>query len=331
MHAIITVIILTILAVSSTSACGNNYPQWPQLQHANPELGWVVSDKIRGHTSRVNLYTGQDPYPFCAAQSASILHDQHECQTQNKDCTKQTRTAAVTLVSAGQSSTNIKWSDGGNTLLSLGKLLRDGGGAAHTECNYDNIIQKRENKDAQINQLFTTYQQFLSTRGYAGYMHRYYRDEFTLISRRLGGTGPHISQLLNNHYSNPSELYNDVIMSPDCYKISVVSSRKYTARSVLTGSFDVGTAHKLIGDSLSLNRPVSVNLCLNVHLGMQKCSKHSLVIYAESFARNSVTGDVRKVYKVANTWGEQWQRDHNDGWVFADLLLMGIYEIIWLV
>jgi len=85
-------------------------------------------------------------------------------------------------------------------------------------------------------------------------------------------------------------------------------------------------AHRLLENKT----PVGINLCLNVDVGFKTCSKHSLVIFAESIAYNSITGDRRRVFRIANSWSEEWHKDHTDGWVFADQLLLGVYSMFWL-
>jgi hypothetical protein len=37
------------------------------------------------------------------------------------------------------------------------------------------------------------------------------------------------------------------------------------------------------------------------------------------------------VYWVVNSWGETWQKENADGWIFADSLLESLIgEIVWL-
>ncbi len=309
----------------------NTMPQWPQLQFANPSLGWVVNDrKIVGHDSRVELYRGQDPFPFCAAVAASILYDQHQCMTERRDCRLQPRSSALSIVPASQHRTDsVVWDKGGFTNLALRHIAKSGA-ASHQDCNTDSINNPRMDKSKEFHNLFVNYSQYSSIKDYGGYLSRHYRDEFILDLKFTGLYRDGVTDLLDNRYNDTNSLLTDIILHNGCKTATVVGSRPYKVTEITLKEFNIERAHNLIKTQLKQNVPVAISLCLNALVGLEKCSKHALVIYTEGFARNSITGDVRKVYRVANTWGESWQETHNDGWVFADQLLLGIYEIFWL-
>lgn len=328
MHGLIAALIL----VFCTNALAEKWPTWPQIQPVRESLGWVINKQnIVGHPNRVNLFIGQDPFPFCAAVSASILHDQHECMTAKRDCRQQPRTSFLSLVPASQDTPGkINWDKGGNSLLALRKIVKDGGGAAHDSCNYDDITNPRKNKGTEFVRLYSNYTGYKQFSQWRGYMARYYRDELLLHITDLGLQREGLTLLLDRKFDNPHDLVYGIMFTDSCNQISIESSKPYTIKKIEGQIQDIALSYTTIKNLLSNNVPVGINLCLNVEVGFKTCSKHSLVIFAQSTASNKITGDTRRVYQIANTWGEKWTFDNSDGWVFADQLYLGIYDIFWL-
>jgi len=326
------ILILALLILFTNSAVAKKWPVWPQIQIVDPKLGWSISQKnIVGSTSRVELYGGQDPFPFCASFAASILHDQHECMTNKTSCQQQPRTSALSLVMASQGGTNkINWNSGGEAIQALHKIVLQGGAAAHSKCNYDFITDRRNSKNSEFSKLYGIYNSYRTLEKWGGYLTRYWRDEFILDSKSLGLPTPDISDLVSKKFNTVEALTTALILNPDCDVVSIYSSKKYQINSVKNPSMNIELVYNQINKLLKLNTPIMLNLCLNAHVGFTACSKHTLVITAQGSAMNKTTGDVRTAYKIANTWGEDWHKAHNDGWVFADTLLEGVYEIIWL-
>lgn len=323
-------IILCILITFSNQVFAK-WPIWPQIQDASSKLGWQVDQKILGHPSMIPLYTGQDPFPFCAAHAASILHDQHECMSAGKNCSLQPRTSALSLVPVTQKSSNIiDWEQGGNPLPAIDQIIANKGAASHKNCNYSSFKELRKNKGAEFSRIFGIHSTYTAYRNWGGYLKRYHRDEFIWEIGNMGLPNQSLEQILANNYKSPNELFTDILLKDECKSIDILSSKQYKSNFIENGNQDIALSLKIIQNLLKSKTPVGVNLCLNISVGFQKCSKHSLIIIAESAARNRITGDVRKVYRIANTWGENWQKDHSDGWVFADQLLFGVYQIYWL-
>lgn len=322
-----SIIVLCLIFFSNYVSA--KWPEWPQIEHADNKLGWQVNQKIIGHSSVVKLY-GQDPFPFCAAFAASILHDQHECMSKGKDCTGQIRSSALSLVPASQlTSGKVNWDKGGQTILALRHILKNGGASSHLKCNYE-FKEPRKNRSQEFTQLFGLYSGYRSYKNYEGYMKRYQRDEFIWLANNLFSTNVDLNNILNKDYNQIIDLMNAVLFNEDCNTIDIVSSKSYKSNLVENHKHDILLSFKTIEKLLQSKTPVGINLCLNASKGFKDCSKHSLVIFAESTAKNSITGDIRKVYRIANTWGEEWQKDHSNGWVFSDQLLKGVYEIFWL-
>lgn len=327
-----SLIAIFALVLSFNSTAAEKWPVWPQIQHANKSLGWQIDQSsLIGHTSRVKLYGGQDPFPFCAAVAASILHDQHECMTAGKDCQQQPRTSALSLVDASQGTINkINFDNGGNTILALNKLVKNNGAASHSLCNYDNIKEPRNPKGIDFVRIYGIYSGHRQTRNYEGYLQRYYRDEFFWEVKNLGIERTGLDFILTQNYNSTHDLFSAVLINNNCNKIDIISSNRYTVRNIDNPNQDVALSYSTIKDLLSKRTPVGVNLCLNVDVGINNCSRHSLVIIAEAQAKNLITGDQRRVFRIANTWSEAWHRDNTDGWVFSDQLMLGIYSIFWL-
>lgn len=325
-------VVALCLALWSCVCWAQTWPVWPQFQFANANLGWVVDrENVIGHRTRVQLYNGQDPFPFCAAYAASILYDQNECMLNRADCSTVPRTSALSLVAASQSSERaVKFETGGSSLLALNYIVHNSTKTSHAWCNTDDVHQPRINKGSDLNNLFShmiNYHQFIR---YRGYMMRYYRDEFLRIARTLGVTDTSIAlAALRAKPSTVNELATELLLK-NCDRRDQIRNAKYKVVFNSIKNFDIEASHALITQQLGEHRPVQINMCMNAVVGFQNCFKHATVVYAESTATNQITGDVRKVYQLANTWGESWQAAHSDGWIFADNMLEGVYEIMWL-
>jgi hypothetical protein len=325
-------LIAVVLLLFANQAYANKWPIWPQIQSVNSRLGWQI-DKIQviGHNSRVPLYGGQDPFPFCASVAASILHDQHECMNKNQDCSVYPRTSALSLVSSSQGTPNrINWDNGGVTILALKQVLKNGGAASHLSCNYDTIVEPRKNKGVDFVRIYGNYANHKQFRKWGGYLQRYYRDEFIWEVTQLGLYRKNLDAVLSKDFNSPHDLFNSIIVTEECGNIEITSSKQYTLKIIDNPDQDIKLSYEKIQYLLKNNTPVGINLCLNIDVGLKTCSKHSLVIFAEGLAKNTITGDIRRVYHLANTWSEHWHKDHNDGWVFADQLLLGVYSMFWL-
>lgn len=323
-------LILCILILFSKQAFAS-WPIWSQLQDASNKLGWQVDQKILGYSTIVPLYTGQDPFPFCAAHAASILYDQHECMSSGKNCSLQPRTSALSLVAATQRSSGIiDWEKGGNPLPAIDQIISNKGAASHKNCNYNSFRELKKAKGPDFSRIFGIYSTYVAYRDWGGYLKRYHRDEFIWEIENMGLSNQFLEQILANNYNSPNDLFTDILLKKECKSIDLYSSKQYKRNSIENNNQDIAISFKTIQNLLKSKTPVGINFCLNISAGLEKCSKHSLVIVAESTAKNKITGDTRKVYRIANTWGEDWQKDHSDGWVFADQLLLGVYQIYWL-
>lgn len=310
------------------------WPIWPQMQLVDTNLGWTVSkNNVLGTTSRVKLYRGQDPFPFCAAHAASILHDQHECMSNKTSCENYNRTSGLSLVLASQQQNReiLNWHSGGSAFFALSKIVEQKGAASYFDCNYDFITNYRVNKANDFAQVFSMYNAYIASAKTDINRMKYWANEFEWKIMSLGFPKLDLKQITTDkNFKSPDEFFTDLIIPKSCNNVSVNSSKQYKINIVKNPTMSVELGYKQINELLENNIPVMVNICLDAHTGFNNCSKHTHVIIAQSKAINKTTGDTRTVYKLVSTWGEDWHKAHNDGWVFADTFLQGVYEIFWL-
>ncbi len=77
-----------------------------------------------------------------------------------------------------------------------------------------------------------------------------------------------------------------------------------------------------------LGRPVAIGFCADMPFDSKvKCTHgHSVVLKGYRLAcKKRAPNDCRPVFQVQNSWGEAWQEEHDDGWVFADELIRRTY------
>lgn len=85
---------------------------------------------------------------------------------------------------------------------------------------------------------------------------------------------------------------------------------------------------RVIISTLSEGKPISLSaLCVAGTKDPSKCPKeyfHAIVIagYRKQCNNASLCVDV---FKAVNSWGAQWQKNKNDGWILADKLLEHVY------
>lgn len=78
----------------------------------------------------------------------------------------------------------------------------------------------------------------------------------------------------------------------------------------------------LVKNVLKSDLPVGLQFCMDTSYGsMKECKNgHAVVITGYRKFCKAPT-DCREAIKVQNSWGEQWQKDNNDGWVDAKSLI----------
>ena len=83
---------------------------------------------------------------------------------------------------------------------------------------------------------------------------------------------------------------------------------------------------KVIERVLSSDRPVQIDgVCTGGFIENQCKGGHALVISGyKTICPSGNNGVCRKLYKIQNTWGQEWQDQNNDGWMDAEHLLKNV-------
>jgi hypothetical protein len=305
---------------------------------------WELQAKTRiGAQTRVAA-TQQFPYPFCFSTAAVMLWDQQRCQTDKKPCGSTTPTSFLAATAAGQglAKDELNTKIGGSAVLSLKELLV--GFVPHSACNYAQLYATPETRTVDtVNRgngvYFTAQQQQIAWRRYkqrAPYLERFYRREYT---QQLKSLNPQLSETTVDQLLQETQLetkvLHKVLLTETCWtnpqrdtRFAVQQLAAPTNPEILT---EQGFA--VVNKLLQQNKPVLVQACLSGK-SAQQCeqpNKHAFVVVAQATARHRYTGDTRQAYWVVNSWGEDWQQAHADGWVFAEPLLQALLaEIVWL-
>ncbi len=328
----IVVTLLSLLWSTFSFAQTIQYQAYPALRPVNVFDWAFVESTYVGSRTRIDVGTGQDPFPFCAAAAAALLWDQHRCTVDGTTCPLATRTSflAITSVSQELSVTKLNPNAGGAPLLSLGDLVRRGGGVSHAACNYDAIAERRQQYTHVFPNMITYARQWRKYRDYTPYLERMHRRHFVKLASTVNPTRTtaQLESLLLaiTEETTIDEMFAKLILNDTCSVADYAPDMRFQIHSVrLEQPFDRQSGYTAITAALSDGRPTLVNFCVNPAAGLQNCLRHSAVIVASARVQHKITGDTRLAYWVVNTWGEDWQRAHSDGWVFADEFLTGMF------
>lgn len=78
----------------------------------------------------------------------------------------------------------------------------------------------------------------------------------------------------------------------------------------------------VIKNVLKANLPVSLGFCLDEPFtGMKNCTNAHAVVVTGYRKFCKAPGNCREALKIQNSWGQQWQKDNDDGWVDAKNIL----------
>lgn len=334
--------VILLLQLIFVSVCHGQpltvFPQHSALKSVNSNDQWTILEDTRiGYKSRINVSRGQDPFPFCFSVAATLLWDQHRCQHDNKDCSQQLRTSFLSVTSYGQQLpiTKLKVADGGSALISLSKIVEQGGSAAHNVCHYDYIEKYRQPQQFNLSGLQNTGKEWKKYKDFTPYMERFYRRIFF---KSLYEFNPYKSHddamaLLKSAANQTSEqFFASVLLNPECFENEFIPDNRFEIDRLKMGDvFDIKLTFDTIDRLLKKNTPVLITFCVNPEAKVAACVKHAAIVIAKAKAVNQVTKDVRTAYWIANTWGEDWQSVHNDGWIFAENFIGAAFgEIIWL-
>lgn len=83
---------------------------------------------------------------------------------------------------------------------------------------------------------------------------------------------------------------------------------------------------KQVVKGLKLGKPVLYpSLCISKDINGEFREGHSLVI--SGFKQVRYTSEKKDVFKIHNSWGEDWQKNNNDGWVDADVICQNAAKV----
>lgn len=82
--------------------------------------------------------------------------------------------------------------------------------------------------------------------------------------------------------------------------------------------------HQII-KGLKLGKPIILSLCVSQNKGNECESSHLLVVSGFKQAKHGNV--INDVFKVHNSWGVEWQRKNNDGWIDADVLTQNTVQV----
>jgi hypothetical protein len=214
----------------------------------------------------------------------------------------------------------------------------------HSACNYAQLYATAETRTVDtVNRgnsvYFTAQQQQVAWRRYkqrSPYLERFYRREYT---QQLKNLNPQLSESILDELLQGTESETKVlhkILLTDSCLTNPQRDTRFVVQQLATPTNPeilVEQGFAIVNKLLQQNKPVLVQACLSGK-SAQQCeqpNKHAFVVVAQTTARHRYTGDTRQAYWVVNSWGEDWQQAHADGWVFAEPLLQALLgEIVWL-
>lgn len=315
----------------------NNSTKQPyQESLVSPGEDWEIDfDNKIGASTRIKA-TEQRPFVFCFATAAAMLWDQKRCWIDEVQCNNQPQSSFLSAVPAGQNfrlGKEIDLRAGGSALLSLNFIVEHGS-ILLENCNYGYLDP---NKIDYIDNFFRVSKTAkVSWEKYKDCPHleAFYRKQFV---KAIQDFNPSITEsqaeILLTLSLSETELWSSLLINSNCWDFKIRDDRFSVKFKKVENRSDIKTAFNTIDNLLKERKPVIVNFCTKVYKN-EPCkmeNSHAAVIIARATANNTITGDKKSVYWIVNSWGEGWQKENRDGWVFSENLLNGVYgEIIWL-
>lgn len=315
---------------------GSASAQYGRSTLVPPDSNWTINfDSRVGSSTRIKA-TDQEPFPFCFATAAAMLWDQQRCTADKKDCATQTASSFLAAVPAGQRlglGSEIDLKNGGSPLLSLYHLVQKGA-VSYDRCNYSQIPPNSSSAYVLTHHNNPIRQSWLKYRDYTPYLERYYKREFFKFLRNYNPKlADEQAEIILHTSMSDSEFAALLLVNSDCWTHAVRDNRFTINWEKIENRSNAKKAFKIINNLLEQQKPVIIIFC-RIITDKEDCGQnndHSVIIVAKAMASNEVTGDQRTVFWIVNSWGEKWQQENRDGWVFADALLNGINgELIWL-
>lgn len=297
------------------------------------DSSWIIDPKTKaGSTTRVQA-TQQNPLPFCFATAAAVLYDQTRCNIDSKDCKDTTSFLALASAGQGLEIDKLNPSNGGSPTKSLRYLL-DNGSVSYNKCNYNQIYNTNQYAVYRlVNDLKLTQTKWQDYKERAKYLSNFYKFQFKSILKEVNPsiTQQRVNNLLNSNF-NLEKITASLLLNKDCFSFNEKDQR-FIIKFTKIDSKDIKSAVNQISTLLKQKKPIIVNFCAlqNTNDCANSSEIHSFVIVAQAKATHKYSLDKRTVYWVVNSWGEDWQQQNSDGWIYADKLLETITgELIWL-
>lgn len=309
------------------------------------DTAWTINTKTKiGANTRI-LATSQDPFPFCFSTAAAMLYDQTICTLNNKDCTQQPPTSFLAITSAGQG-LNVKERInplvGGSPIRSLEYLLAMGP-VSTAQCNYTWLTTSKNTSSSNYsvyrlnNDLKPAQDNWKKYKTTAPYLSRFHKFQYKQILSDINPniTQQEIDQLIEEPF-NLEKITAQLLLPSSCWQTTEKSSTQFELKFTKIDPKNLKQSFAIIEKLLKQKKPIIVNFCTTrpingVCESYNNQNLHSFIIIAQATAVHKITEDKRTVYWVVNSWGETWQQQNSDGWVYADKLLEAVTgEIAWL-
>lgn len=85
---------------------------------------------------------------------------------------------------------------------------------------------------------------------------------------------------------------------------------------------------RVIIKGLSMGKPIMLpSLCISMNTTLECSGVHAIVIAGYKKVYNKSSNTYKEVFKLHNSWGEQWQKTNNDGWVDADIVISNLTKV----
>jgi hypothetical protein len=297
----------------------------------------------------------QGPLGICFAMSSRAIVQRMYCQRQKLDCknlSKKQELSPLAMVAWGISSdhsavseganhSNLTFFEGGGGLNALGQAIDSNRavgffGAAESCYPYDQFVSKYGRDSVDVKAIFGDLEQFfniyraIAVTG-AAYCEDCAMSEFKTHFQEKLFLSPTI-QILTKAFKQsdtfPKFLYRITLRGCDDDIEIIRPSPQFESlpgSSLIDGKFDKSPVSynkvmNKIKELLKEDLPVMAEgFCGGFKDG--KClGEHSLVVYGYK-KMCKYDGSCLELLKVQNSYGEQWQKEHDDGWIDAKTLL----------
>lgn len=293
----------------------------------------------------------QDSLGICYSFVAGTIIDTVRCKIKNTDCSKlpsDQKASVLDLgrfgitsdkdpsVNKGESHYDFKGIyEGGHPALILDRLKRSGSYVSEKCAPFDQIVNKSDSHLRNLEMLDASWSRLQST--YNNYKSKE-RDCPTCAADFASTAIDDIRQDFELKSSNTQILkaFAEESYSKFLDKLLVPEECQTNWRKMLRYPSTVEAEHfpkedkknyyeetmKKIKEVLKMDLPMGLSFCMDSGASSLKSCKngHGVVITGyRKFCK--APNNCREALKVQNSWGSQWQKDNDDGWVDAKVIL----------